>query len=76
MSGRITTIDVVKRNLNILCIGAVSGGVWKSENGESAWSPVFDDQPRQNIDAVAIQQKNPSIVWVGAGEGNPRNSRI
>ena len=74
MSGRITAIDAVHNNPNIIYLGAASGGVWKSENGGSAWKPVFDDQPTQNIGAVAIQQDNPSVVWVGTGEGNPRNS--
>ncbi|MEM1120586.1 MAG: hypothetical protein AAGJ18_09055 [Bacteroidota bacterium] len=74
MSGRITTIDVVESNPKIMYVGAASGGVWKSENGGSAWQPVFDDQPTQNIGALAIQQDNPSVIWVGTGEGNPRNS--
>ncbi|MEZ5041782.1 MAG: hypothetical protein R2828_17945 [Saprospiraceae bacterium] len=74
MSGRITAIDVVEHNSKIMYVGAASGGVWKSENGGSAWRPVFDDQPTQNIGAIAIQQNNPSVVWVGTGEGNPRNS--
>ncbi len=74
MSGRITAIDAVNENPNIIYLGAASGGVWKSENGGSAWKPVFDEQPTQNIGAVAIQQDNPSVIWVGTGEGNPRNS--
>jgi photosystem II stability/assembly factor-like uncharacterized protein len=74
MSGRITSIGVVNANPKIIYVGAASGGVWKSENGGSAWTPVFDDQPTQNIGAVAIQQSNPDVIWVGTGEGNPRNS--
>jgi photosystem II stability/assembly factor-like uncharacterized protein len=74
MSGRITAIDVVTNNPKIMYVGAASGGVWKSENGGSAWKPVFDEQPTQNIGALAIQQNNPNILWVGTGEGNPRNS--
>ncbi|WP_296704682.1 hypothetical protein [Algoriphagus sp.] len=74
MSGRITTIDVVTENPKIMYVGAASGGVWKSENGGSAWKPVFDKQPTQNIGALAIQQSNPNVIWVGTGEGNPRNS--
>lgn len=74
MSGRITAIDAVTNNPKIIYIGAASGGVWKSENGGSAWQPVFDDMPTQNIGAIAIQQSNPNVVWVGTGEGNPRNS--
>ncbi|MCJ7468498.1 MAG: hypothetical protein MUO53_17595, partial [Maribacter sp.] len=74
MSGRITAIDAVTENPKIIYVGAASGGVWKSENGGTAWYPIFDDQPTQNIGAIAIQQNNPSVVWVGTGEGNPRNS--
>lgn len=74
MSGRITAIDVVASHPKLMYVGAASGGVWKSENGGSAWEPVFDEQPTQNIGALAIQQNNPSVVWVGTGEGNPRNS--
>lgn len=74
MSGRITTIDVVLNNPNIIYLGSASGGVWKTDNNGNTWTPVFDDQPTQNIGTVAIQQSNPNIVWVGTGEGNPRNS--
>jgi photosystem II stability/assembly factor-like uncharacterized protein len=74
MSGRITTIDVVLDNPNIIYLGSASGGVWKTENSGNSWTPVFDDQPTQNIGTVAIQQSNPNTVWVGTGEGNPRNS--
>ncbi|WP_224491546.1 VPS10 domain-containing protein [Robertkochia flava] len=74
MSGRITAIDVDLSNPKMIFVGAASGGVWRSVNGGSAWSPVFDDQPTQNIGAIAIDQNNPEIIWVGTGEGNPRNS--
>ena len=74
MSGRVTTIDAVNANPNIIYIGAASGGVWKTENGGTTWASIFDDQPIINIGSLAIQQSNPSVVWVGTGEGNPRNS--
>ena len=74
MSGRITAIDALVDDPNIIYLGAASGGVWKTENGGAKWLPVFDDQPIQNIGSLAIQQNNPSIVWAGTGEGNPRNS--
>ena len=74
MSGRITAIDAVVYNPNIIFVGAASGGVWKTENSGHSWTPVFDEQPLQNIGSIAIQQNNPNIVWVGTGEGNPRNS--
>ena len=74
MSGRVTSIDAVWSMPNTIYLGTASGGVWKSENGGASWTPVFDEQPIQNIGSVAITQSNPSVVWVGTGEGNPRNS--
>jgi len=74
MSGRITTIDALHADPNTMYVGAASGGVWKTDNGGMQWSPVFDEQPTLNIGSIAIQQSNPSVVWVGTGEGNPRNS--
>ena len=74
MSGRITAIDVVTDQPNIMYIGAASGGVWKSVSEGVDWKPVFDKQAVQSIGAIAIQQNNPDVVWVGTGEGNPRNS--
>ncbi len=74
MSGRVTAIDALYTNPDLVYIGTASGGVWKTESGGANWLPVFDDQPILNIGSVAIQQSNPSVVWVGTGEGNPRNS--
>lgn len=74
MSGRITAIDAVVSNPDIIYAGSASGGLWKSVSGGIAWKPIFDDQVTSSIGAVAIQQSNPDVVWVGTGEGNPRNS--
>jgi len=74
MSGRITAIDVVNSDQNIWYVGAASGGVWKTTNAGASWTSVFDDQLTLNIGSIAIQQSNPAVVWVGTGEGNPRNS--
>lgn len=74
MGGRITAIDAVVSNPDIVYVGAASGGVWKTENAGGTWIPVFDEQSTINIGSIAIQQSNPNIVWVGTGEGNPRNS--
>lgn len=74
MSGRITSIDVVHSNPQIIYAGTASGGLWKSESGGIAWKPVFDSVNVLSIGAVAICQQNTDIVWAGTGEGNPRNS--
>ncbi len=74
MSGRVTAIDVVQSNPDIMYVGTASGGLWKSTSGGIKWDPIFDKEVTASVGAVAIQQSNPSVIWVGTGEGNPRNS--
>ncbi len=74
MSGRVTAIDVVTSDPNVMYVGTASGGLWKSTSGGIKWNSVFDKEVTASIGSVAIQQSNPSVIWVGTGEGNPRNS--
>ncbi len=74
MSGRITAIDVDNSDTDRIFVGSASGGVWKSENGGVSWEAIFDDQASLSIGSLKINQNNPDEIWVGTGEGNPRNS--
>ncbi len=74
MSGRVTAIDAVHDNPDVMYVGTASGGLWKSTSGGIKWEPLFDKELTASVGAVAIQQSNPSVIWVGTGEGNPRNS--
>jgi photosystem II stability/assembly factor-like uncharacterized protein len=74
MSGRITAIDVDIKN-NIIYAGAASGGLWKSASGGISWEPIFDKETTQSIGAIKVNPSNPAEIWVGSGEGNPRNSQ-
>ena len=74
IGGRISAIDAVASNPNRLVVGAGTGGVWISDNGGLTWTPVFDDEAVASIGALAINQSNPDIIWVGTGESNVRNS--
>ncbi|MDB4292217.1 hypothetical protein N9954_02340 [Maribacter sp.] len=74
MSGRVTAIDAIHKNPDIMYVGTASGGLWKSTSGGIKWEPLFEKELTASIGAVAIQQSNPSVIWVGTGEGNPRNS--
>ena len=74
MSGRVTAIDVVLSQPDVIYAGTASGGVWKTTGGGQTWQPIFEQEATASVGALAIDQKNPSIIWVGTGEGNPRNS--
>jgi photosystem II stability/assembly factor-like uncharacterized protein len=74
MSGRVTSIDVVRHNKNIIYAGTASGGLWKSVSGGTSWEALFDKEEVASIGVVTIDPSNASTIWVGTGEGNPRNS--
>ncbi|MEJ2204252.1 MAG: hypothetical protein P8170_09090 [Gemmatimonadota bacterium] len=74
MSGRIATVDALASDPDVIWVGAATGGVWKSTNGGITFTPVFDHERVSGIGAVAIDPNVPEVVWVGTGEGNPRNS--
>nr|HMQ62721.1 hypothetical protein [Flavilitoribacter sp.] len=74
MSGRITAIEGLNSNPDVLYAGAAAGGLWRSENGGYSWTPIFEHEKAASIGAIALNQHNPDEIWVGTGEGNPRNS--
>ena len=73
-SGRIADIAVHPDNHNVWFVAAASGGVWKTENHGTTFSPVFDDYGSFSIGCVALAPSNPNTVWVGTGENNNQRS--
>jgi len=72
ISGRVTDVAVVTpkgRNYTIY-VAAASGGVWKTENEGTTWTPVFEHEATAAIGDIAIAPSNSQIVWVGTGEHN------
>src|SRR3984893_18795585 len=74
MGGRIDDFAVVESNPNIVFVGVASGGVWKTTNNGTTWTPVFDKEAGPTIGDIAIAPSDPSVVWVGTGEPNNRQS--
>ena len=74
LGGRIDDIEVPLREPNTIYFGHAAGGVFKSINGGTTFEPVFDEQISTSIGDIAVAPSNPSIVWVGTGEPNNRQS--
>jgi photosystem II stability/assembly factor-like uncharacterized protein len=70
--GRTKAVDGIASQPNVFYIGAVDGGVWKTNDFGRTWAPIFDDQPTGSVGAIAIAPSNPNIVYVGSGEGMQR----
>ena len=67
-SGRISDLAIHPEDRNTWYVAAGSGGVWKTSNFGTTWTPIFDDQNSYSIGTVTLDPSNPSIVWVGTGE--------
>jgi len=76
MSGRIAVVAAAHRKNGdlVLYVGAASGGVWKSTDGGTTFTPKFVKQKVQSVGAIAIDPSDPDTIWVGTGEAWTRNS--
>jgi photosystem II stability/assembly factor-like uncharacterized protein len=68
MSGRISDLAIHPGDRHIWYVAVGSGGVWKTVNAGTTWTPVFDDQASYSIGCVTLDPSNPETVWVGTGE--------
>jgi photosystem II stability/assembly factor-like uncharacterized protein len=73
-SGRVVDIAVDPKDKKRWFLAVASGGVWRTENAGTTWTPVFDGEGSYSIGCVAIDPTNPHVVWVGTGENNSQRS--
>jgi len=73
-SGRVIGFAVDPSNPARYFVAAASGGVWKTINGGTTWTPVFDNEGSYSIGAIVLDPRNPLTVWVGTGENNSQRS--
>src|SRR5476651_63664 len=65
MSGRISDLGVYESNPSIFYVGTAHGGVWKTTNGGTTFTPELQQDGLMSIGDLAVSQKDPNMVWVG-----------
>jgi hypothetical protein len=70
--GRTKAVAGVPQQPGVFYTGFVNGGVWKTTDYGRSWVPIFDDQPTGSIGALAVAPSDPTIIYVGSGEGMQR----
>src|SRR4051812_32988251 len=69
VSGRTSAIAVHPTDPDTVYTGTAQGGVWKSVNGGTTWTPLFEFQlETEAIGAITIDPTDSNIVYVGTGE--------
>ncbi len=69
VGGRIRAIAVHPTDPNIVYIGAVAGGVWKSTDGGASWASLNDFMANLAVCSIVINPNNPNTIYAGTGEG-------
>jgi len=74
MGGRIDDFAVVESNPSTYYVGFATGGIFKTVNNGTTFTPIFDTYPVSSIGDIAIAPSDPNIIYVGSGEPNNRQS--
>jgi len=67
--GRTRAVTGVASQPHVFYVGAVDGGVWKTDDAGRTWHPIFDAEPTQSIGAIAVAPSDPNLIYVASGEG-------
>lgn len=73
-SGRVVDLAVDPARPSRYVVAVASGGVWTTANAGATFTPVFDKENSYSIGCVALDPKNPAVIWVGSGENNSQRS--
>ena len=74
MGGRVTDIDGIPGDPSTFYVSGADGGIHKTIDGGVSFEPIFENQRAYSIGALTLAPSDPNVLWVGTGEGDPRNS--
>ena len=72
--GRVNVITVDPNNQNVIYIGAPAGGIWKSTDGGVNWTPLSDELLQIGVSAIAIDNRNSDVIYIGTGDDDGADS--
>ncbi|HMQ24085.1 MAG TPA: glycosyl hydrolase, partial [Planctomycetota bacterium] len=74
MGGRVVDLAVDERNPSKFYVATAAGGLWKTVNNGTTFTPQFQNEVVMSIGDIAIDPMNSDHIWIGTGEANNRNS--
>jgi photosystem II stability/assembly factor-like uncharacterized protein len=71
--GRVVAVAGVPGDSTTFYFGSVNGGIWKTTDAGTVWTPIFDHQPVGSIGAIAVAPSDPKTIYAGTGESDIRS---
>jgi photosystem II stability/assembly factor-like uncharacterized protein len=68
--GRVNCITFHPSNASIIWAGCPSGGLWRTNDGGSSWTPLTDGMPRIGVSGLAVDYDNTDIMYLLSGDGD------
>ena len=66
--GRVNVIVADPSNANTLYFGTPAGGIWKSINHGTSWTPLSDNLPQIGVSGIAVDFSNPNTIYIATGD--------
>ncbi|MEM7431084.1 MAG: glycosyl hydrolase [Pseudomonadota bacterium] len=73
-SGRVSDFAFYPGGDHEFLVAVASGNLWKTNNGGTTWSPIFDNEGSYAIGVVEIDPNDTKTIWVGTGENKAQRS--
>jgi hypothetical protein len=72
--GRVNIVHVDPSNSNTIYLGAPAGGIWKSINNGSTWTPLTDELPQIGVSGIAVDYSNSNVIYIATGDKDAEDS--
>lgn len=72
--GRVNAIAVDPNNTNTIYVGTPAGGIWKSTDSGTNWTPLTDNLPQIGVSGIAIDHTNSNIIYIATGDDDANDS--
>ena len=69
IGGRVRSILIHPTNPDVMWLGSVTGGIWKTTNGGLSWAPLDDFMGNLSVTTMVMSPSDPNVIYAGTGEG-------
>jgi hypothetical protein len=74
--GRTANMAFHPTDTNTFWVAANNGGIWKTTDNGSTYTPLGDNLPYLGVNAIVVDQTNTNIIYLSMADGYSRKSSI